>query len=104
MPRTVAALALLAGCGYNEDSFNEDYIDAVCAKYDECGWLETFGWADAAACVDALQGAASSGDTAGDTCEYDGAAAKDCVSEWEGMSCDDLNAGTTPSTCADVCL
>lgn len=92
------ALVALAGCGYSEDSFEEDMIDAMCNKMDECGWLDDLGWT-LDECLNQ-----SSTDTGGEECvDYDGGAAKDCVTAVEDATCDDYAAGTGLDVCEDVC-
>ncbi len=91
------ALLGLAACGYSEDAYEEDLINAMCNKMDECGWLEELQWT-LDECLNQ-----SSEDTGGECVDYDGAAAKECVTAIEDATCDDYAAGIGREVCDDVC-
>ena len=93
-------LALLPACGPNEDAFDLDFAESLCALHFECddaALLATLGWSDEAACVAEL----SQPDTAsgGDYRSKDG---KACLDALETVTCEDLAANTFPAVCAEV--
>lgn len=91
---------LVAGCGYPEDKFTEDFQQAFCQKYIDCEYGALVGWETVDDCLAAMD---SGSDTGGeDTCDYDSKAAKECVADVEAMSCDDMVSGL-PSSCSSVC-
>jgi hypothetical protein len=98
----------------SEDTFTDEMIVVSCDKIFECytqdeidaaGDYWFFG-ADSAECQDIFHEAAdeSSDDTGAEDCEnFDSSAAKECLSEYEALTCDDLAEGTSPDACEDVC-
>ena len=111
-------LGSLIGCGYSEDDFADDFSAAFCdnimsceadivAAYTEMGLDE----ATAQSTYDtAMDAACATADTTGgttdgtDNCDFDSAAAKDCVDEVKAMSCDFWSTGTGfPEVCNTVC-
>lgn len=102
MKRLPFLLALgLVACGYSQDKFEDEFADAVCNKYDECGWLETLGMT-----LDECLNPDVSDTAGGEEVEcvnYDSAAAKECVTAWEELTCEQLDAFEFPTICNDVC-
>ncbi len=103
MKMLVLAL-LMVGCGYDYEKFATDYSDVACLKLDECNMLDFYG-GTYDTCVDrwtALTGGVE--DDAGDSCpNYDSSAARDCVDEWETVTCAQIEDGQTPAACDTVC-
>lgn len=116
---TLLALSVLglAACGYTEEKYAEDYTDAICenlsgceadivAAYvalgmDEATAQTTFDTTYTATCETE---ATDDGEDGEDTCDFDGAAAQECVDGVKAMSCDFWSTGTGfPEVCATVC-
>lgn len=83
-------LVALAGCGYPEDTFQEDYLTAYCSWAADCQL-----YADEATCSDAYADWQPGGDG-----EYDAKAAKDCVTALEDQGCP---SGEEPVDFPDAC-
>lgn len=117
--QTVSLLPLLVlvACGYSEEKYADDYTAAMCdnltaceadvvAAYvalgvDEATAQATFDTTYTATCE-----AEATDDTGGgeDTCDYDAAAAKECVDGVKEMSCAFWSTGLgLPAACATVC-
>ncbi len=93
------ALGLVA-CGYSEEKYQTDAIDAACNKFDECGLIDFFGGSVDTCITESTADAEA--DTS--TCEdYDGKAAKECVASLRAVTCDELAAGATLAGCDSVC-
>ncbi len=101
----LTAIALTTACGITEDEYAEEFINIFCDLAEECYdeiTLTALGFSTADECVDLYSDLGE--DTGGeDTCEFDSDAAQTCLDEYSALTCDDLNAGTTPSACALVC-
>jgi hypothetical protein len=99
---SLAFMVVLAGCGYSEDKYRTESIDAACNKFDECGMIDFFG-GSVDACITQSTDAADTDTT--ECVDYDSAAAKDCVDALTAISCDDLTSGNTASmdVCNSVC-
>ncbi len=92
-------LGSVAGCGYDYDTFADEFSDAMCNKYDECDYFTEYWTYDMCMGTDAE-------DTGGTEwlCEdYDSALAQECVDGWVALTCDDLAAASTPDACTTVC-
>ncbi|MBW1879516.1 MAG: hypothetical protein JRJ84_14225 [Deltaproteobacteria bacterium] len=87
---TVAALAMLVGCGMSEDTYNDKALDAVCVWLVDCFDLYT----DVDACI-----ADSETVTVDDCYDYSAKDAKECVDALEELTCDDIEM---PSACDNV--
>ena len=91
---TFATLALVA-CGYSEDKYAEDLATKLCDMVLEC---------TGEPCPETATGTTgTTGTTATvpDDCEFDGAAAKECIdAEW---TCSEEVAGFSFPVPADVC-
>lgn len=100
------ALGLLAiGCAYQFTDFAGDLADAQCSKLDECEMLDFYG-GTYETCVDsirALTGGVEEDDAEESCPNYDKDAAKDCVADWESLTCAQLEDGQTPEACDQVC-
>ena len=93
-------LALLPACGPNEDAFDLDFAESLCALHFECddaALLATFGWSDEAACVADV----AAPDTAGGG-DYRAKDGKACLDAMASVTCDDLTENTFPAACAQV--
>lgn len=121
MPRyTFLALSVvgLAACGYTEEKYAEDYTSAMCdnlagceadivAAYvamgmDEATAQATFDTTYAASCETEITEGGE--ENVEDTCEFDAAAAQECVDGIEAMSCDFWSTGAGfPEACTAVC-
>lgn len=100
MKRFIAILGLvtLAGCSMSEEKFAEKAAAAACASAEEC---DTLGDLTVESCEKALSAYYEALVTS-DACDYDGGAAKKCVSEMKGASCDGGDSDGD-SACVDVC-
>lgn len=113
----VLSLSFLAACGYSEDTYGEDLSAAICdnlatcesdivTAYTDLGMDEataqsTYDTTYTATCETEVE---DNGDNGDDNCDFDSAAAKDCVAEVEEMGCDFWSTGTGyPAVCATVC-
>lgn len=97
-------LALSVGCGYPFDTFNEELAVAACSKYDECNKLDYWGgtYDECLSRYSVLTSTVE--DETGEECpNYDNGAAKDCVADWETLTCAQLEDGQTPAACDSVC-
>ncbi len=94
------ALATLVGCGYDYDTFGDDMLNASCDKMEECEFFtEYFTYDD---CI-ALGDVEDTGGEVWECADYDSGAAKECVTAWTDVSCDDFLAGAGTEICDDVC-
>jgi hypothetical protein len=87
---SVAALAMMVGCGYSESKYEDESLEAVCDWLVECFQL-----------FDTVDTCISESETVelDDCWEYDGGNAKDCVDGLQELTCDDTEV---PAVCADV--
>ena len=112
----LAACLLAVGCGYSEDTYAEDFTDAWCDKSTECesdilAFYVSLGSDEATAqtsfdtAYDALCNAeATEAEDGEDECEFDSAAAKECVEAIETATCEESATGFEfPSACNNVC-
>ena len=89
----LGALVGLAGC-LNEDKFTEQYADAACAEQTICDEAIAELVCNPPAVDDAVEAVES-------TCDFDKAAAKDCLDG--AWSCSEFDIAVPPSACANVC-
>ncbi len=92
--------ALLA-CGPSEKTYAEDFATAWCPRQLECAdaaTLAALGYDTEDACVELL----TSGAPDYDTCDFDAAAAQDCLDAVTTAACDAIVAGV-PAACTQVC-
>ena len=104
-------LFFLVACGPSQEEFEEDSWAVTCDLIFECtdadtieaaGVLWIFG-ETASDCYALLDAATDSG-TSEAECEYDKAAAKECLDELEALTCDDYASdGPSVSACDRVC-
>jgi hypothetical protein len=87
----VSTLFALAACGISEDDFAAEYADKYCAELETCGSDFTCS----------TTGTTTATTTAVADCEFDAAAAQDCLDgEW---TCDDtLKLPIPPAACGTV--
>ena len=105
------ALGLLSACGgMTEDEFADEMIVVTCDKMFECTTAEeieaagafwVFG-ADSEECQAIFDSAEATEDT-GAECEFDGAAAQECLDGYESMTCEEAAEGTAPDACNNIC-
>ncbi len=111
-------LTLVAGCGYTEDKFADDYADAYCermvsceaeivAAYEGMGLdaetsQSTYDDAYTLSCETEVD---DDGEGEGDdNCEFNADKADECVTGVEELSCDFWSTGTGfPAACGEVC-
>ncbi|RME29190.1 MAG: hypothetical protein D6798_00690 [Deltaproteobacteria bacterium] len=125
MKRFSVAVALtaplaFAACGYDEDTFADDYQAALCdhivscesdivAAYTDMGMDEATAQSTYDTTMDTIcNPPESTGDDTGSTteeeCDFDPDAAKACVDGVATMSCDFWSTGTgLPEECSAVC-
>jgi hypothetical protein len=89
-----------AGCGLSEKEFKDRYVESACAASIDCaeeGTGITFGsQEECEAFLGPFLGLAVSG------CDYDGAAAKDCLADLESPDCEVVNSGGSAESCNGV--
>lgn len=99
---TVLGLIMLTGCSLSEEKFAAQSAEKACSLYEECGYIEYFG-GTYDACVTQMEAATLAYVNSAD-CEYDGSAAKACLSEWDDVTCEGTTeTGETDSACDDIC-
>ncbi len=97
----------LTAC-YSEADYAEDYQRISCEKTLECfteDQAALLDYADVDECLDYFA------DTIGEVedsfvseeCTFDKGAAKECVSEYEALDCEDALAGAYPDACGEIC-
>jgi len=92
-------VGLLACGGYPVEDFNVDIAASTCTLYQQCEYLDVFGFDSLDACTTTVQQSYE-----GVACPaYDKDLAEQCVQGVDAMSCDDLYANTWPQACADRC-
>ena len=88
--------------GYDYDDFYADWIDVICHRYDNCGFLTShFTLAECLALADR-----SHRDTGGrpfQCRDWSCAAALACLGASQAASCDDLMANVGLEACGEVC-
>jgi hypothetical protein len=94
-PEASMLVLILVACGYPEDDFRTDYVDAYCGWAADCGW-----YADAGTCTADYAAWDGPSDQCGD---YDAHAARDCVKALQVLACPvDDPASEFPSACSAV--
>ena len=95
-------IPLLAGCGYKQETFAQDYATATCLLYDQCAILETYaGFASVQECQADLKTKVNP--EAGRCPEYERDLADDCVNAINQTTCDQFIDGHWPQACTKVC-
>lgn len=94
-------LLTLLACAYPAEDFAVDMADAVCGIYDECGYLDTFGFTSADECATTVQQSYDPEQI--DCAEYDKKKAEECVDGVIQMSCQDLYDSAWPTACDERC-
>ncbi len=107
-----SSLLILGACGGNSPQDECDKIaDVACSKLYQCvdatTIKTTFGFASQSDCVSTYRSTlkcatATSNCPAGTT--YDGAAADQCVSDYNNLACNQLATGTTPVSCSQSAI
>ena len=99
---TVLGVLLLTGCGLSEEKYASKIAEEACSLYEECDLLSYFG-ETYDACVTQMEAAALAY-VQSEACDYDGGAAKECLSEWKDATCEgDTSTDGSESACNDVC-
>jgi hypothetical protein len=84
-----------AGCAYTEDKYTEEVSAEIC-RINGPACFALFDSVES--CLEADDGTAIDPE-----CEFDAAAAKDCVDGWQVMTCPSTPSDLViPSACADV--
>ena len=96
----VAIASLMAGCGVSEDKFWDRFIDGYCESFVECADEDEMIFFETADDCKVMM-AFARGMSDLDSCDYSRKAAKACLKEIEGASCDDFN-GDMGESCEDV--
>lgn len=91
---------LLCACQARSGNFPQALAEAECDLYARCDVLDAFG-GTLETCVDAVAVLEASR-VESESCNYDRAEARDCLSEWEDASCARLSAEVA-SACDLVC-
>ncbi len=103
MHRMIVGLALLVGCSYSPDEYEDEWVTVFCKKTVSCGYGDLFSWKTTEACEDDY------GDEpelmADPTCDgFDGDAARSCVEGYRGLDCDEMfDPEQFPASCAQIC-
>ena len=100
MKRACTSIALLlaaAGC-YGPETYQEDSALARCGLYEECGFLSSLGVEDHDACLELLRSDAYA------CVDYDAAAAEQCITELDELTCEEYSSGYFPMACVDACV
>lgn len=94
----------LAAC-YSEADYSADYYRTACDLTFECyaeDSLALLPYASADACYDWFVAADEDIEASSD-CTFDANSGKDCIRDFEALSCEDFQAGTYPESCSSVC-
>lgn len=97
----VGAIALWAGCGPSVEQFQEDFAEAMCARYETCAERGTAAveFGSRAECEAFWTGVNSS---LARSCDYDAAAARACLGAVWRVECETINAGGRIGECGAV--
>lgn len=90
----IAALAMLAACGYSEERFADDLTRAMCDKLVEC---ELFPGDEDQCYLQTIDGEGDNTD-----CDYDPQAARECLSAIDSLTCPEEELLVPPAVCGDV--
>ena len=95
MRALILALALV-GCSYPEEDFLDDFDAASCDWQADC-----YDYQDHAECMAVAQ---ESRTAIPDACTYDPKAARECVRDYESISCPNgaEHAAAVPAACGEV--
>lgn len=100
--RTLLLLPLVA-CGWSQDRYHEEWTQAFCDQIISCEYGDLFQYEDEDACladVEAKSATASDSDCQ----DYDGQSAKECVTEYRALGCDELfDPDKQPKACDTIC-
>ena len=96
----LGSMLFAVGCGLSETQYATDYLDGLCAKWEECvdGFdAELFG------CSGATEDGAEDGGDA-PVCDYDAKQAQTCIDDIDAVTCDEDNVMgfDIPSSCSSV--
>lgn len=95
--------AFLVGCGWSEDRYHEEWVSAFCDKNIECEYGALFGWETVDDCL-AEYGEMESTAAEAECEDYDGSAARACVTDYSALSCDELfEPEKWPEACDVIC-
>lgn len=92
----IGATLVLGACGLSQDKFEEDFAATFCEKNNTCLEAAELPTIDCDADVEV-------DDVEEVECDYDAAAAKDCLDQLDTAECSELGFLEVPSVCADVC-
>lgn len=92
-------LLFLLACGVTEDNFPDRYAAETCARFEECFQAEyELAYDDMGECTDEVVDILSFADS----CDFDAAAAADCLDEVRSADCADLFDSSASSGCNQV--
>lgn len=94
-------ILLQLGCSYPADRFAEEMAQATCTLYQDCGYLELFGFSSFDECTAAVQ--ANYDPETVECPDYDRKSALECVDGVQAMTCVDLADSVWPAACAQRC-
>ena len=105
MHRTFAAAALaiaLSACGYQQETFAQDYATSSCLLLEQCEVLETYaGFESVESCTTAQKSRVDP--EAGRCPDYDKKVGVECVDAINATSCAQFLEGYWPKSCSNVC-
>ena len=96
--RRALPLLLSLGCRVGMEDFPDAYAQAICEKAQEC---DTLNGVSMATCTKGMAEFAQDAMLNGGDCDYDAAAAHDCIAEQERLECDE--AAASESACDLLC-
>lgn len=97
----LAGLLALSSCGYSQEEFETEFIQALCDKYAQCEMFDASFTEDECRAAKADTAAEPAGN-----CVFDKSYAEACITSWQEMPCPDIEAGETfgtPESCQLVC-
>ncbi|MEL6344423.1 MAG: hypothetical protein AAFV53_14995 [Myxococcota bacterium] len=98
---TAMIAAGLTGC-YSRDSYTDDVTRAYCTLYEDCEYFEQLDYTDYQEC-EFFVSEEQDPENFLTGCDYDRAAAIDCVEGINQMECADLEDADFPVDCGRVC-
>jgi hypothetical protein len=103
----VVSLVFLAACGMSEEQFAEEMVAASCNKMVECfgdELLVAMGYDSVDECIAGGSEEAEAEVATEDCANYDAKKARECIEQFESVSCDSLNDGSADlSACETMC-
>ncbi|MFH1465354.1 MAG: hypothetical protein ABIO70_13285 [Pseudomonadota bacterium] len=97
----VLALGALVGCGYDFETFSDDFLIAVCDKLAECEvFTDDYTKDD---CLNPEEIEDTSGAEEWVCEEFDGDMAQTCIDNLTAATCDDYATVLTSSECTSYC-